>query len=228
MKKILYFAPSLLLLGCSSVPTVAIPDGSNRVPINREIDSVKNNIDKISENSESQISELEKKIISLNSEILTLKKSLSELSKNMDLANVKISSFKDEQKIIDKNVLASLDTHLKIIDTKNFKIFRLSEAFAKTEFKVSIDEQKEILAAAFISNSPIIISGRTYADKINMADKKIAINRALNARKFLIDNGINPKKISVNYLSSGDFIANNDTEQGRALNRRVEIKISKS
>jgi outer membrane protein OmpA-like peptidoglycan-associated protein len=45
-------------------------------------------------------------------------------------------------------------------------------------------------------------------------------------KNYLVAKGIDPSKILAIGLGSQNFIASNDTEETRRLNRRVEIKIN--
>ena len=71
----------------------------------------------------------------------------------------------------------------------------------------------------------INVRGRTDSRVAGEADPKIALGRALAARKFLMDRGVDGAKIKVFALPAGDFIAPAGTAEGRALNRRVEIEL---
>ena len=50
------------------------------------------------------------------------------------------------------------------------------------------------------------------------------MQRAEKARNWLIENGVDSTKIRTKYFSAGNFLSENKTEQGRALNRRVEVE----
>lgn len=71
----------------------------------------------------------------------------------------------------------------------------------------------------------IYISGRTSTRKPSPKDEALAFKRAASARAYLIDNGISPLKIMLNYVSAADYIAENDTPWGRQNNQRVEIEM---
>lgn len=92
-----------------------------------------------------------------------------------------------------------------------------------TKFKPSPSVAETLLSAAKAADS-VNVRGRTDARIAGPADPRIALGRALAARKFLIDGGVKPAKIKVFSQADGDFIAPNTTKEGRALNRRVEIE----
>lgn len=80
-------------------------------------------------------------------------------------------------------------------------------------------------------NSNIIeVEGHTDSVPISSgkykSNKELSTFRALSVADYLIDNkGIDPAKLK--YSGRGEYvpIASNETEEGRALNRRVEIRI---
>ena len=67
--------------------------------------------------------------------------------------------------------------------------------------------------------------GRTDAVVPGADDPKIALGRALAARQYLVERGVSADKIKVFSLPAGDRIAPAGMEQGRALNRRVDIEL---
>jgi flagellar motor protein MotB len=75
-------------------------------------------------------------------------------------------------------------------------------------------------AAALIS-----IRGRTSTNAPTPKDEALALARAISARSYLIAHGVSPLKISLNYASAADFIADNSTPDGQLQNQRVEIDI---
>lgn len=102
-------------------------------------------------------------------------------------------------------------------------VFRVMHGFAKTDFRPSKSLQQQLLQAAR-AGKRVEIRGRTDASTPNAVDREIALQRALNARVFLANNGIHPRKMQVNYMAAGDNVASNTTAGGRARNRRVEIE----
>jgi outer membrane protein OmpA-like peptidoglycan-associated protein len=63
----------------------------------------------------------------------------------------------------------------------------------------------------------ISIRGRTSTNAPTAKDEALALARAVH--------GVSPLKISLNYASAADFIADNSTPDGRLQNQRVEIDI---
>lgn len=84
--------------------------------------------------------------------------------------------------------------------------------------------QAEILSGARDA-AAIYIRGRTSTNKPSAADERLALNRAISARNYLVSRGVSPLKISINYASAADFVASNNTREGRLQNQRVEVEL---
>ena len=56
---------------------------------------------------------------------------------------------------------------------------------------------------------------------------KLSQDRAENVKKFMISLGVSPDKIVSKGFGSSKPIATNESEAGKALNRRVEIQFIK-
>jgi len=74
----------------------------------------------------------------------------------------------------------------------------------------------------------ILVRGRTDATTHSQGDEHIALHRAINTRNALVTHGIDPARIRIEYLSGGDYLADNTTPEGRQQNRRVEIELWES
>lgn len=71
------------------------------------------------------------------------------------------------------------------------------------------------------------LSGHTSSEGDAKMNKELSLKRVESCRKYLSDNGISEDRISVVGYGPDKPIAPNDTEQNRALNRRVELKITR-
>ncbi|MGN6825889.1 OmpA family protein [Paucibacter sp. M5-1] len=71
----------------------------------------------------------------------------------------------------------------------------------------------------------ILLRGRTDGQGDVAAEGRIARARAAAVADYLIAAGVNPSQIRATYQPTGDHVADNQSAQGRSLNRRVEIEI---
>ena len=74
----------------------------------------------------------------------------------------------------------------------------------------------------------IIVEGYTDSTGNDAYNFELSEFRAAVVKNYLVSKGINPRKITVVGLGAQNFIAPNDTAQGRSQNRRVEIKVVSS
>jgi len=72
----------------------------------------------------------------------------------------------------------------------------------------------------------LTLSGYTDAVGSIGYNQMIAASRASAVKLYLVAKGVNPLRIAVVGKGARDFVASNDSEEGRNLNRRVEINIS--
>lgn len=102
-------------------------------------------------------------------------------------------------------------------------IVKVSFPTGSTVFKPS-PEVAAVLISSGKAADRVNVRGRTDSRIAGPLDAKIALGRALAARKFLLDHGVSADKIRVFSQAEGGFAAPNVTKEGRALNRRVEIE----
>lgn len=95
----------------------------------------------------------------------------------------------------------------------------------ETKFKLDADTSEILIDAAKLA-SAIKITGYTNSVNINKRELIVAKERAENARKFLINNGVASDKITTSAVPNGEFIAAHNTKKGGQYNRRVEIELT--
>lgn len=84
-------------------------------------------------------------------------------------------------------------------------------------------------ALVLISNPDMKVEIGGYTDGIGASDAntKLSQQRADAVKKYLVAKGISASRLSVKAYGTSNPISDNDSESGRALNRRVELKIVK-
>ncbi|MCW8167040.1 OmpA family protein [Verminephrobacter aporrectodeae subsp. tuberculatae] len=121
------------------------------------------------------------------------------------------------------NVYQRLDGIEDRMVTASAAIVQVSFPTGSTALKPSAEIAQVLIAAGKAANV-VNVRGRTDSKVAGALYAKIALGRAMAARKFLIDHGISTDKIKVSSQADGDFAATNNTTQGRAFNRRVEFE----
>jgi flagellar motor protein MotB len=101
-------------------------------------------------------------------------------------------------------------------------MFRHHFPYGGTSLDLSDKERTEILLLATNADR-IEVRGRTDGRKSSLTDEAVALARAKAARDWLVQKAGFGGEISINALSAGDYIADNKTPEGQALNRRVDI-----
>jgi outer membrane protein OmpA-like peptidoglycan-associated protein len=73
--------------------------------------------------------------------------------------------------------------------------------------------------------SQVIIKGHTDAEGTDSLNQRLSEQRADRVRQFLISEGVNGARISAIGFGETLPLATNNTPEGRAQNRRVEVEI---
>jgi OOP family OmpA-OmpF porin len=90
------------------------------------------------------------------------------------------------------------------------------------------DRQRLDAAVAQLKTLPedatIQVTG--YTDSIGSEEynRELSMRRAQAAQEYLVSNGVDQKRIVLSGMGESNPIASNDTAEGRAMNRRVEVE----
>lgn len=131
-----------------------------------------------------------------------------------------------EQMIDLTNTGASITIHL-----KDAMLFKPDTAALLPESMPVIQEISSSLESIYGDINHITITGNTAdlgnRDAANEADSwQLSVNRAVAVLNQMTAMGLQPDKMSIEGNSHYNPIASNDTEEGRAKNRRVQITIT--
>lgn len=230
---------ALNLAGCSSVPKPAEADGSSRVPANdpERVQALQQKVASdralLIENSllRAQVDVLQQKLTEMTSivrEALLLPPASSaspQAAPAPASAPVPAASQAQPQRqsMAAPAVMPTLPPHAYSTNASGV-VIRVFHPFAHTEFAPS-EEVAHALRAGVNGAERIEVRGHTDSNVVNPIDKLIAIERAEKARTWLINNGADAAKIQTRHFTAGHFLTENRTQQGRSLNRRVEIDI---
>jgi outer membrane protein OmpA-like peptidoglycan-associated protein len=130
--------------------------------------------------------------------------------------------FNDGQTFVAKNfVLKKMETGVKIV------IENILFNSGKATLVASSFPELDKLANLLLTNPKVRIEVSGHTDNVGSAsvNKKISKERALTVRNYLISRGVEEDRVEYQGYGFDQPIASNDTPEGKAQNRRVEIKI---
>lgn len=103
--------------------------------------------------------------------------------------------------------------------------FDVSSAELRAEGKAELDR-----VAAFLKTNDaaeIELSGHTSSEGGAVLNRELSFRRVLSCKAYLVAAGIDAARITTVGHGPDQPVAGNDTEQGRAQNRRVEMKLTR-
>jgi len=86
-------------------------------------------------------------------------------------------------------------------------------------------EAFDTLRAEAYGAALVVIRGRTDGTRETPTESRIARERAAKMQAMLVTAGIDATKIHISHQPVGDHVVSQETPQGRAQNRRVEVEI---
>lgn len=100
--------------------------------------------------------------------------------------------------------------------------FDFDKSNIRPDAAVILDEAVRILSG---TNAPVSIEGHTDWIGTDAYNQGLSERRANAVRDYLVQNGISPSRLSTSGYGESRPIASNETREGRALNRRVELHV---
>jgi outer membrane protein OmpA-like peptidoglycan-associated protein len=100
-------------------------------------------------------------------------------------------------------------------------------AFDKSELLpesyIVLDKSVKLLK----DNPNVSVEIEGYTDYIGTAEynQELSVQRAITVKNYLISQGIADSRLSTIGYGKGNPVANNETEEGRAMNRRIVFRI---
>jgi chemotaxis protein MotB len=86
-------------------------------------------------------------------------------------------------------------------------------------------QQSKLVVNGYTDNAPV---GRALQRQGITSNEVLSQKRAEAVMEYLISHGVKPDMISARGLGEADPVASNDTAQGRAQNRRVEVTLAQT
>ncbi len=130
-----------------------------------------------------------------------------------------------------RNALASVQG-VKITRNGNilFVTFRSDNQFDVGSFALRPSAQQDIATMADIlktyDKTTILVAGHTDSSGSEELNQTLSERRANAVKNIMVAQGITPARVTTVGFGESQPVADNSTEYGRQLNRRVEIKIT--
>lgn len=122
-----------------------------------------------------------------------------------------------------------VDTCIKAISNDRFVLFGVNFAFGKSDL---LPESYPVLdeAVKLLNNkSDVNVEIQGYTDSIGTEEynQKLSVDRAKTVKDYLVSKGIAENRLTTIGYGKGDPVADNGTDEGRAMNRRIVFRIVK-
>lgn len=128
-----------------------------------------------------------------------------------------------EEKTEGTGVDVTSDGESILLNLPNGITFPVDSAIVQPRFRSVLDSIAESLRT--YPNSLIDVYGYTDSTGSESYNLQLSEQRAQSVADYLISRGVAASRIASKGFGETNFIASNDTEEGRAANRRVELKI---
>lgn len=101
--------------------------------------------------------------------------------------------------------------------------FAYNSSTVQPQFRQTLDQVADILSQ--YKQTYIDVYGHTDSTGSDAYNQRLSEQRATSVADYLASRGVQPARIGTRGFGKSQPVASNDTEEGRAANRRVEIKI---
>ncbi len=164
------------------------------------------------------------KIRQLERELSELRRSLRELEHTKSVLEERLA-----KEIENKQVSLKMQERGLVVTFVAEILFDPGKAKLKKESLPILDKVAKVLKEDVPSSYRISIEGHTDNQPIKYSGWKsnweLSVHRALSVLHYLEKKGVSPERLSATGFGEYQPVASNQTEEGRALNRRVEIII---
>lgn len=103
--------------------------------------------------------------------------------------------------------------------------FDVNRAALRPEGRAELDKVAAFLVAN--AGAEILLSGHTSSEGGAALNRDLSFRRVLSCKTYLSERGIDAARITVVGLGADQPVASNDSEEGRAKNRRVEMRLTR-
>lgn len=184
-----------------------------------------------------EMKELEARASELKARVEELDQQRAELEAAVALTEAELKAEREARKDAEERASQALDQIGEFAEVQrgeNETVIVLTGAvlFRSGQSKLTPAARQKLMRVANAlklqgEGKPIIIEGHTDAQGPEGFNKTLSMQRAQSVKKFLVENGLSPDRIQTIGRGENEPIATNQTPEGRANNRRVEIVIGR-
>ena len=189
---------------------------------------------------------MKKRLIGLGQDVSKLKSVTGRLTQDVTAKDREIAQLRKAQEAarrraaVYKNLLTKFKTmidsgKLRVQLRDNRMVVQLSDKilFASGKATLKKEGREALLEVIAVLNS---VAGRKFqiaghTDNVPIQTRRFASNwelstaRAVNVVKFMAENGLDPNRLSAAGYAEYDPVGDNNAEEGRQINRRIEITL---
>lgn len=140
------------------------------------------------------------------------------------------SSLRIPERGVESRVISFIeDTSARVSDTLWYNFDRLTFETASARIDAESAEQLDNISAMLKSYPNVRIKIGGYTDNTGdaAANRKLSQDRADAVMKALVDRGIAANRLEAEGYGDAHPVASNDTEDGRAQNRRIALRVTR-
>jgi outer membrane protein OmpA-like peptidoglycan-associated protein len=130
---------------------------------------------------------------------------------------------------VERKLIAFIEDKSKPVDTTTwFSFDRLDFETGSATLKPSSAEQLKNIAEIMKAFPKVALKIGGYTDNVGNADAnlKLSQNRAENTKQELVKLGADAKRLEAQGYGEKHPVADNSTEEGRAKNRRIDLRVT--
>jgi outer membrane protein OmpA-like peptidoglycan-associated protein len=148
-----------------------------------------------------------------------------------DAANTRANKAESEKSVLRAQLYQQLNAVLQTRDTARGLIVNMSDALFQTgssQLRPAVREKLAKIAGIVSSHPGLKLSVEGHTDSVGSDDmnQRLSEKRAQAARDYLVSQGVSANSISSQGFGKNSPLESNDTAEGRAKNRRVEMIVS--
>ena len=127
-----------------------------------------------------------------------------------------------------KGILTS-ELQMKFEPAKSWTLYDVLFDFSKATLRPESYKELDVLVDILNHKKNLVIEIAGHTDNVGSPEdnKNLSFSRSQAVRKYLIEKGIDPKRLVAKGYGDTRPIAHNNTQEGRQLNRRTEVVVLK-